>query len=159
MIRFSARSTVANIVAGLFIAYTQPLRLGDTVENAAASGTVEEIGLTYTFIRAGDGSRLVIPNEKLASDTIRNSTIISREKLAEVTVQVPPNTDLGAVVDLLRRALADRPAADVLVTGIAEGGVTIALRAGARDELAVERVGSELRLLAHGTLRAAGVYA
>ena len=41
----------------------------------------------YTFIRTRDDVRLVIPNEKLASDTIRNSTIRSREKLAEVTVQ------------------------------------------------------------------------
>ena len=54
-----------------------------------AEGTVEEIGLTYTFIRAADDSRLVIPNEKLASDTIRNLTIRSTEKVAEVTVHGP----------------------------------------------------------------------
>ena len=42
-------------------------------------GVVEEIGLTYTFIRADDDTRLVIPNEKLASDTIRNATIVSSE--------------------------------------------------------------------------------
>ena len=52
-------------------------------------GSVEEIGLMYTFIRTGDNARLVIPNEKLASDTIRNSTIRSAAKYAEVTVQVP----------------------------------------------------------------------
>ena len=65
-------------------------------------GTVEEIGLTYTFIKTDDNARLVIPNEKLASDTIRNSTIVSREKLAQVTVQVPLDRDLDAVVDLLK---------------------------------------------------------
>ena len=46
---------------------------------------VEEIGLTYTWIRTRDNDRLVVPNEKLASDTIRNSTIRSESTLAEVT--------------------------------------------------------------------------
>ena len=45
----------------------------------------------YTFIRTEDNARLVIPNEKLASDTITNSTIRSAAKYAEVTVQVPPS--------------------------------------------------------------------
>src|SRR5919198_609001 len=47
-------------------------------------------------------ARLVIPNAKLASDTILNSTIVSREKLAEITLQVPLAHDLGALVELLR---------------------------------------------------------
>jgi len=65
------------------IAFTQPVRLGDDVVSKATEGTVEEIGLIYTFVAHGDGDRLVIPNEKLASDTIRHSTIRSREKVAE----------------------------------------------------------------------------
>jgi small-conductance mechanosensitive channel len=65
-------------------------------------GTVEEIGLTYTFIEAADRTRLVIPNEKLASDTIVNFTIRDPEKIAEITVQVPLETDLDAVFEELR---------------------------------------------------------
>src|SRR6266545_1935691 len=65
----------SSAVLGLMIAFSQPLRLGDRVEIDGVEGTVEEIGLTYTFIRAADDARLVIPNEKLASDTIRNFTI------------------------------------------------------------------------------------
>ena len=84
------------------IAFTQPLRLGDTVTVDDVQGVVEEIGLTYTFIKTHDNERLVIPNEKLASDTILNSTIVSREKLAQVSIQVPLDKDLDAVVDLLK---------------------------------------------------------
>src|SRR5919201_589462 len=47
---------------------------------------------------------LLIAYEKLASDTIRNATIRSREKVAEITVQVPLSSDLSAVVDRLREA-------------------------------------------------------
>src|SRR3954449_5921878 len=78
VIGFASQRTIGNFVAGLLIAFTQPIRLGDRVELENKSGNVEEIGLTYTFIRTDDGARLVIPNEKLASDTIRNSTIVSR---------------------------------------------------------------------------------
>ena len=66
-------------------------------------GVVEEIGLTYTWIRTRDNDRLVVPNEKLASDTIRNSTIRSPLTLAEVTVQVPASADLRQVVESLKR--------------------------------------------------------
>jgi small-conductance mechanosensitive channel len=74
VIGFAAQTTLSNFIAGLFIAFTQPLRLGDEVEIGAASGIVEEIGLTYTRIVGSDGARFFVPNAKLASDTIRNST-------------------------------------------------------------------------------------
>ena len=94
IIGFASQRTLGNFIAGVMIAMTQPLRLGDWVEVGGVEGAVEEIGLMYTFIRTGDNARLVIPNEKLASDTIRNSTIRSAAKYAEVTVQVPSTTDL-----------------------------------------------------------------
>jgi small-conductance mechanosensitive channel len=75
IVGFAAQTTLSNFVAGLFVAFTQPLRLGDSVEIGAASGVVEEIGLTYTLIRASDGARFFVPNTKLASDTIRNETL------------------------------------------------------------------------------------
>src|SRR5204863_2073835 len=103
IVGFASQRTLGNFVAGLLIAFTQPVRLGDSVTVEDTEGVVEEIGLIYTFVRTENGDRLVIPNEKLASDTIRNSTIRSREKVAEITVQVPLTTDLGAVVDRLRR--------------------------------------------------------
>src|SRR5213592_3588151 len=106
VIGFASQRTIGNFVAGLLIAFTQPIRLGDRVEIEDTGGTVEEIGLTYTFIRTDEGARLVIPNEKLASDTIRNSTIVSLEKVAEITVQVPLDKDLRTVVELLREAVA-----------------------------------------------------
>jgi small-conductance mechanosensitive channel len=103
---FASQRTLGNFVAGLMIAMTQPLRLGDWIEVGGSSGVVEEIGLMYTFIRAEDNSRLVIPNEKLASDTIRNSTIRSAAKFAEVSVQVPPTADLRSLASGTRSSSA-----------------------------------------------------
>jgi len=154
---FASQRTIGNFAAGLLIAFTQPIRLGDWVEIEDTRGTVEEIGLTFTFIRTEAGARLVIPNEKLASDTIRNSTIVSREKVAEITLQVPLDKDLRAVVGLLRDAAAGERDPDVVVTEL-NGDATVVLRATAADANEAERLESELRLRAHERLRAAGVF-
>jgi small conductance mechanosensitive channel len=156
VVGFAAQTTLSNFVAGIMIAFSQPLRLGDRVTVGGEEGVVEEIGLTYTFIRTRDQARLVIPNSKLASDTIRNATIVSREKLAQITVQVPLDKDLGKVVDLLREETAGDPRADVLVTSL-DGTATVTLRASADDPAAAERLESELRVRVLGRLREAGV--
>jgi small-conductance mechanosensitive channel len=155
VVGFASQRTLGNFVAGLLIAFTQPLRLGDSVAVDNTEGVVEEIGLIYTFVRIENGDRLVIPNETLVSDTIRNSTIRSREKVAEISLQVPLGRDLGAVVDRLR-TLADD--ADAFVQDLA-GDATVVVRAPAPDEAAAEKLERELRLRAYELLRAEGVYA
>lgn len=157
IIGFASQRTLGNFVAGLMIALTQPLRLGDWVEVDSVGGTVEEIGLIYTFIRTDDNARLVIPNEKLASDTIRNSTIRSAAKYAQVTVQVPAATDLGPLLAVLREeAPGERD--EVFVSSL-EGGPTVTLRAWTENEAAAERLAADLRLRVHSRLRAQGLFA
>jgi small-conductance mechanosensitive channel len=157
IIGFASQRTLGNFVAGLLIAIAQPVRLGDRVNYGGEAGVVEEIGLTYTFIRTEDEARLVVPNEKLASDTIRNSSIRSRETFAEITVQVPLSADLGAAVDALREEVADDRSASVYVSAL-NGSATLTIRAGAADEDAAQRLERDLRVRAHGRLRALGVW-
>jgi small-conductance mechanosensitive channel len=144
VVGFAAQRPLANFVAGIVIAFTQPLRIGDLVTVDDVQGVVEEIGLTYTFIKTPKNERLVIPNEKLASDTILNSTIVSREKLAQVSIQVPLDKDLDAVVDLLRSETAGDPRSAVLVTGL-NGAATVTVRSWAPDASELEAVQSDLR--------------
>ena len=156
VVGFAAQKTIGNFIAGLLIAFSQPIRLGDHVEIEGQMGVVEEIGLTYTFIRIEDNDRLVIPNERIASDTIRNSSIRGRRKLAQVTVQVPLDSDLDAVSGLLREAAEDERA-DVSVAALADTA-ELMVSVWADDEPAAERLESELRLRAHKRLREAGVF-
>jgi small-conductance mechanosensitive channel len=157
IIGFASQRTLGNFVAGLMIAMTQPLRLGDWVAVGGDEGVVEEIGLMYTFIRTEDNSRLVIPNEKLASDTIRNATIRSAAKFAEVTVQVPATADLRSLVqDLQAEASGDRD--EVFVSSL-EGSPTLRLRVWTESESASEKLEHELRLRVHERLREHGIYA
>ncbi|HEY8791754.1 MAG TPA: mechanosensitive ion channel domain-containing protein [Gaiellaceae bacterium] len=155
VVGFASQRTLGNFVAGLLIAFTQPVRLGDDVVVESTEGIVEEIGLIYTFVRTENGDRLVIPNEKLASDTIRNSTIRSREKVAEISLQVPLGKDLGAVVDRLRSTIPD---GEVFVSDLS-GNATVVVRAPAATRSSAEQRERELRLHAYEVLRAEGVYA
>ncbi len=157
VVGFAAQRTIGNFIAGLLIAFAQPVRLGDYVETGGLTGIVEEIGLTYTFIRISDNDRLVIPNEKIASDTIRNSSIRSRKKLAQVTVQVPLDRDLEAVGGLLREAAQDERA-EVAVSAL-DDHASLTVSVWAPDEPSAERLEGELRLRAHQRLREAGVFA
>ena len=150
VIGFASQRTIGNFVAGILIAITQPVRLGDEVEVEGTKGVVEEIGLTYTWIRTRDNDRLVVPNEKLASDTIRNSTIRSADTLAEVTIQVPLSSDLRAVIEALKQE-----SEDVYVTDLA-GNATITVRRWIADAHAAERAESDLRLAVAERLKAIG---
>ncbi|MGE5690433.1 MAG: mechanosensitive ion channel family protein [Pseudomonadota bacterium] len=155
VVGFAAQATLSNFIAGVMIAFTQPLRIGDRVEVTGQTGIVEEIGLTYTFIRLDDGSRLVIPNATLAANTIRNATIVNPEKVAEVTVQVPLSQELRPILASLEQALDD---AEVFVRSL-EGTATVVVQQRARSEADAERTQRDLRLRVHEALRAEGVFA
>jgi small-conductance mechanosensitive channel len=146
VIGFASQRTIGNAVAGVLIAITQPLRIGDQVEVEGVKGVVEEIGLTYTWIRTRDNDRLVVPNEKLASQSIRNSTIRSQRMLAEVTVQIP-NRDLRERVKKLEQ-VGD----EVYVTDVTGENASVLIRTWVSGEHAVEAAESELRLKLAGQL-------
>jgi small-conductance mechanosensitive channel len=154
---FAAQRTLGNFIAGLLIALAQPVRIGDRVEYEGATGVVEEIGLTYTFIRAADRRRIVVPNEKLASDTIVNASIRSRETFAEVSVPVPAAADLDAAVAALKEDVADERDGAVYVSDLGDPA-TVTVRAAAADDQAAQRLEHDLRLRAHRRLRALGVW-
>jgi small-conductance mechanosensitive channel len=155
VIGLAAQRTLSNFVAGVMIGLSQPIRLGDRIAIAEGEGVVEDIGLVYTRIRQDDRTRLVVPNDRLASDTIKNSTIVSRERLAEITVPVPRDKDLQAVVELLRD-VGERT--ELFITGL-NGDALVTLRAWADDERSARQLESELRLRAQSRLREAGIYA
>jgi hypothetical protein len=97
----------------------------------------------------------VIPNDKLASDTIRNSTIRRAGTVAEVQIQVPLTQDVGGAVEALRDEISEYEAGQVLLSSLEDNAV-LTLRAAA-DGTPVEQLAHELRLRAHARLRADGV--
>jgi small-conductance mechanosensitive channel len=150
VVGFAAQRTLGNFIAGLSIAFTQPIRLGDEVQIGGADGIVEEIGLTYTWLRTRDNDMLVIPNEKLASDSLLNRTIRSAGMLAEVKVEVPLTADIRAIVSAL-----EHDDSEVYVTELG-AAATVAVRRQVAPGRSLDREESELRVAVHERLAELG---
>src|SRR5919107_1548 len=121
VIGFAARQVLANAFAGMVIAITQPLRIGDLVTFEEQTGTVEDISLTYTWLRMGSGARLIIPNERLAAGVLRNDSLGSPTVALEVTVWIAPGADEAQALEVLAEVEDAREAriADVTESGVA----------------------------------------
>jgi small-conductance mechanosensitive channel len=102
IVGFAARQTLGNLVAGIMLALTQPLRVGDWVTFEDNYGVVEDVRLNFTVLRTFSEQRIVIPNERLASGILRNDTLESGEVGLDVTLWLPADADVPRALDVLR---------------------------------------------------------
>jgi small-conductance mechanosensitive channel len=164
IVGLAAQTTLSNFIAGILVAFAQPLRLGDQVVVAGASGTVQQIGVTYTVIRAADGARYYVPNAKLASDTIRNATIAGAEHLISVNVSVPVGADLERVLELLLQEARRLPddvivrEPNVYVSQVDQSEAVLTVETAARSAAQATELASTLRRSVVDRLKAEGVY-
>lgn len=107
VVGFAARQTLANAIAGVFLAVTQPLRIGDVVTFEGESGTVEDIRLTSTWLRTSAHSRVIVPNERLAGGVLRNDSILEDVVAVEASLWLAADRDAVQAVDAIRADLAD----------------------------------------------------
>ncbi len=141
VVGFAARQTLANGIAGILLAITQPIRIGDLVTFEEETGEVEDVRLTYTYIRLDDGRRLIVPNERLAQSSIQNHTVVDPRIQVEVSVWLEPGEDATRALEVLtaeedvqaRVAEVDKEGIRLVVTTWAptareRGGVAARLR-------------------------------
>lgn len=95
---FAAQQTIANLLAGIQIAITQPIRLDDVVIVENEWGRIEEISLTYVVVRVWDLRRLVLPISYFTSKPFQNWTRTASEILGTVFFYL----DYSVSVDLIR---------------------------------------------------------
>jgi small conductance mechanosensitive channel len=72
IVGFAAQHTLGNMVAGVQIAVSQPIKIGDRIEFDEVDGRVTDITLSYTYVDPGDGSAVVIPNQLLVDGIVHN---------------------------------------------------------------------------------------
>lgn len=97
---FAAQQTLANVLAGIQIAITQPLRYDDAVVIDGEWGWVEETTLTYIVVRLWDRRRLVVPISQLLQRSFQNWTRSSSSIIGTVYLYL----DYRAAVDGIRAA-------------------------------------------------------
>lgn len=99
VVGFAARPVIANAVAGISLAVSQPLRIGDLVTFEGETGVVEDVRLTCTWLRTLADARIVIPNERLASGILRNDSIGSPTVAIEVSIWLAADVDETVALD------------------------------------------------------------
>jgi small-conductance mechanosensitive channel len=72
IVGFAAQHTIGNMVAGVQLAVSQPIKIGDRIAFEEVNGRVVDITLSYTYVNPGDGTTVVIPNQMLVDGIIHN---------------------------------------------------------------------------------------
>lgn len=102
IIGVAAQKSLANLLAGFQIAFTQPIRYDDVVIVQGQYGRIEEIALTYVVIKAWDERRIIVPISYFIDNTFENWTRTSSEMLGTVILY----TDFTMPVEPMREELS-----------------------------------------------------
>jgi small-conductance mechanosensitive channel len=154
IVGFAARQTLANLVAGIMLAISQPLRVGDWVTFEDHYGVVEDVRLNFTLLRTLSEQRIVIPNERLASGILRNDTLQTGAVGLDVSIWLPAAADVPRALEALREETGQTvTVAETTVDGVrlAIGGERVppperAAREAQLRELCLRRLRAETML-------------
>lgn len=134
----AAQPAMKNLIAGIQMAFTEPIRIDDVVIIDGEWGRVEEIGLTFVVVALWDQRRLIVPVSKLLEQSFQNWTRRTSELLGTVFLYLDPRAD----VPRLRRKLGeilprndkwDGRVGTVQVTDMKAEAIEIRLLVSARD--------------------------
>lgn len=109
VVGFAAQKTIGNLLAGLQLAITQPIRLDDVVIVEGEWGRIEEITLTYVVVRIWDLRRLVIPISQFIEKPFQNWTRSSAEILGTVFLHCDPTADMDVLRAEMERIVKVSP--------------------------------------------------
>ncbi|WP_321481352.1 mechanosensitive ion channel family protein [uncultured Bacteroides sp.] len=107
---FASQEALSNFISGLFIVFAKPFRIGDVIKlDDIVTGTVCEITLRHTIIRSLENRMIIIPNSKINTSTIINSTLSELEICSFIEIGVSYNADLDKAMSLMRSEIMKHP--------------------------------------------------
>jgi small-conductance mechanosensitive channel len=101
----AAQSSLSNLVAGVQIALTEPIRLDDVVVVEGEWGRIEELTLSYVVVRLWDQRRLVLPISYFVQNPFENWTRRSADIIGSVTLRLDFAADIPALRDMFEHTL------------------------------------------------------
>lgn len=160
-VALALKDSLSNFASGVMLILLRPFKAGDYAQIAGLEGTIEQVRVFQTQMRTIDNRVIVLPNSQITTAPIVNFTARPTRRV-DLVIGVGYDDDLQAARQALLAAAAsvDRvlpePAADVLVSGLAESSVNLTLRAwvSTADVLAAK---SELLEAIHREIRGRGL--
>jgi small-conductance mechanosensitive channel len=149
----AAQPALKNLIAGVQMAFTEPIRIDDVVIIAGEWGRIEDIRVTYVVVKVWDERRLVVPVSKFLEEPFQNWTRESSQLLGSAYFYVDPTADVPRIRAKLEEIVTANRLWDgrfwnlqvtdikqevmelrALVTA-ADAGKTFDLRCGVREDL------------------------
>ena len=109
IIGFATQKTLANIIAGLMISISQPIRVGDRVRFREDYGTIQDITLRHTVLKTWDNRYVIIPNAMVNEEVINNYTLEDEKILATVDLDISYDSDIDLARKIMREEILKHP--------------------------------------------------
>lgn len=127
------QNLISNLISGLIIAFERPFVVGDLLDFGSESGKVKEVSLRATMVSTSDGADILIPNNTLLSQNLKNWTISSKTRTASLTVLTAHEADPEVVVALINGCLdrldsIDRATSGAYFTAIIDCGLSFTVK-------------------------------
>ncbi len=130
---FAFRDILQNFLAGILILITEPFVIDDQIVFNDFEGTVEHIQTRATTIRTYDGTRIVIPNAELFTNSVKVNTAFEKRRL-QYDIGIGYGDDIAEAKKIILEVLRDNPEAisdpppEALVVDLAASTINIRAR-------------------------------
>jgi small-conductance mechanosensitive channel len=114
----AAQPALKNLIAGIQMAFTEPIRIDDVVIMDGEWGRIEEIRLTFVVVKIWDQRRLIVPVSKFLEQSFQNWTRETSELLGTAFLHVDPTADVPRIRAKLEQVVRENPRWDGRVCGL-----------------------------------------
>jgi small conductance mechanosensitive channel len=132
-IGLALKDSLANLAAGVMILVFKPYHVGDYIDAAGTSGSVEEVSIFNTILHTADNVREIVPNSSVISGTIKNYSANDLRRV-DLVAGIGYEDNIGVARDLLMEIMTSHPlvlaepAPAVDVLELADSSVNLAVR-------------------------------
>lgn len=133
------QGSLANFAGGVLILFLKPFRVGDFIEGAGHSGTVEEISIFYTNMKTPKNQAIVIPNAQLSNDSIINYSKKPIRRL-DLVFGIDYGDDIDKAKEVLKNIISsdsrvlDDPSFMIGVDALGDNAVNIVTKSWCKNE-------------------------
>lgn len=132
-IGLALQGSLSNFAAGVLIVLFRPYKVGDWIEAAGISGSVEEVQILTTVLKTGDNKQVIVPNAQIMNSIITNYSANDTRRV-DMVIGVSYDDDLDKVRSTLEELVAaedrilDDPACTIAVSALADSSVNFVVK-------------------------------
>ncbi|WEK45696.1 MAG: mechanosensitive ion channel family protein [Candidatus Andeanibacterium colombiense] len=104
----AAQPALKSLIAGIQMALTEPVRIGDYVVIEGEGGRVEDIKMTFVVIRTSDDRRLIVPTSKFLESSFQNWTRVAGGLTGSIVLPIKSGQPIAPIREAFEKILAER---------------------------------------------------